>query len=104
MSPSVRTWFRLRPRIILLLLVLILVGGSGYSYWAEYREQAVRKARELMAPEVGATCSIELRDNQVVTGVFIKLNDEWIVLREPENSEAETWIPRQNVQQMRVEP
>ena len=74
-----------------------------------------RKARELMAPAVGAKCRIELRDAELrdagprdknsVSGLFVKLNDDWIVVREnlPE-SNVQTWIPRESVYSMRVEP
>jgi len=105
MPENSKSWFRLRWRTLLLLIVLGAVAWSGYSYWSEYSEQAARKARELMAPAVGANCKIELGDKNSVSGIFVKLNDEWIVLSEDStDSKAETWIPRENVQRMRVEP
>ncbi|MGI9427178.1 MAG: hypothetical protein ACR2NM_00865 [Bythopirellula sp.] len=105
MSTNGKTWFRLRWRTMFLLAIAIIVGWSGYSYWSEYSERAALKARELMAPAVGAQCEIELGDDVAVSGTFVKLNDEWIVLREEvTHSKAETWIPREKVQRMRVEP
>ena len=87
-----------------LLVVAAIVGWSGYSYWSEYSERAARKARELMAPAVGARCEIALEDNVTVSGTFVKLNDEWVVLRQHvAGSQSETWVPREKVQRMRVE-
>ena len=88
-----------------LLAVAAIVGWSGYSYWSEYSERAARKARELMAPAVGAKCEIEVEDSdETVTGAFVKLNDEWIVLRRSvAGTSSETWIPRERVQRMRVD-
>lgn len=105
MSRNGKTRFRPRWRTLLLLLLIGIVLWSAYSYWSEYSEQAARKARELMAPAVGSKCTIELSENESVTGIFAQLNDEWVVLSEVTNdSPAETWIPREKVQRMRVEP
>ena len=104
MSTNGKTWFRLRWRTMFLLVVAAIVGWSGYSYWSEYSERAARKARELMAPAVGARCEIALEDNVTVSGTFVKLNDEWVVLSQNvAGSQSETWVPREKVQRMRVE-
>lgn len=103
MSTNGKTWFRLRWRTMFLLVIAAIVGWSGYSYWSEYSERAARKARELMAPVVGASCEIELGEGEAVSGTFVKLNDEWIVVSQSKaGSKSETWIPREKVQRMRV--
>jgi hypothetical protein len=105
MSSNGKTWFRLRWRTMFLLAIATLVAWSGYSYWSEYSERAARKARELMAPAVGAPCEIDLGDDATVSGTFVKLNDEWIVLSQSRaGSNSETWIPREKVERMRVGP
>ncbi|MEM8943879.1 MAG: hypothetical protein AAGD11_01755 [Planctomycetota bacterium] len=119
MPESGKSWLRVRWRTLFLLVIATIVGWSAYSYWQEYREQAAKRARELMAPSVGKTCwvifrnaesgidrakygpaSIEGTENSV-RGTFVKLNDEWIVLRAPSNEQL--WIPREHVLLMRVE-
>ena len=103
MAENGKTWLRLRWRTMFLLATLAVVGWSGYSYWAEYRELADRKAPEMMAPAVGATCEIQLQASDApVTGKFVKLNDDWIVL--VTEQEGQVWIPREHVRLMRVEP
>ncbi len=105
MPENSKTWFRLRWRTLFLLAIVGVVGWSAYSYWSEYSEQAARKARELMAPVVGAKCIVELGDSNSVSGLFVKLNDEWIVLHEElPKSKGQVWIPRESVHHMRVEP
>lgn len=112
--------FRPRWRTLFLLVVLGTVGWSVYSYWSEYREQADRKARELMAPTVGSQCTVIFRkvelgvpasrllpveiDNVAnhVQGKFVQLNEEWIVLRAASNQQL--WIPRGHLLLMRVDP
>lgn len=120
MPENGKTWFRLRWRTLFMLVLVGLVGWSAYSYWSEYSELAARKAREMMAPSVGAQCTVIFRkdelglntshlDGLVVSGVtnyvqgkFVKLNDEWIVLTS--RAEKQIWIPRDHVFLMRVEP
>jgi len=86
-----------------LLVTVSVVLWSAYSYWSEYSERAARKARKLMAPAVGAQCHVQLKETDSVSGLFVKLNDEWIVLGE-KKSPCKTWIPRESVLLMRVEP
>ena len=113
MSENGRTWFRLRWRTLFLLVIAGVVGWSAYSYWAEYSDIAARRAREMMAPPVGAKCTVELNgDDEAVTGRFVMLNDTWIVFREvtstgrkPSSSSSQRiWIPRDSVRLIRVEP
>ena len=58
MSENGKPRFRLRLRTLLLLIVVAIVAWSGYSYWSDYRVHAARKAREMMAPAVGAQCIV----------------------------------------------
>jgi len=120
MPENSKAWFRLRWRTMLLLAIAGTVGWSAYSYWSEYREQAARKAREVMAPAVGAQCTILYRKEELgattnrltpvqiegvsndVQGKFVKLNDDWIVLVAPGGQQL--WVPRDHVLLMRVEP
>lgn len=103
-----------------LLAIAVVVGWSAYSYWWEYSELAARRARESMAPAVGAKCTIILRTDELgieknrlysveidgvsnhVAGEFVKLNDDWIVLKT--TSTEETWIPRDHVLLLQVKP
>jgi len=120
MPENGKTWFRLRWRTLFLLVVLSAVAWSAYSYWSEYSEHATRKAREMMAPSVGAECTAILRKDELgldssrlmpmeiqgvtnyVRGKFVQLNDDWIVLATP--SKQQLWLPRQHVLLLRVEP
>ena len=102
MTGSSKSWFRLRLRTLLLLLVAAVVAWSGYSYWSDYRTHAARKAREMMAPPVGAQCTITLSDEAASIGKFVKLNDDWIVLVTADQQQL--WIPRERILQMRVSP
>lgn len=87
-----------------LLVIAGVVGWSVYSYWSEYSEAAAKRARESMAPAVGASCTLTLRDSQTLVGTFVKLNDEWIVLQpDGDSAKQEIWIPRESVSHMRVE-
>lgn len=87
-----------------LLLIAGVVGWSVYSYWSEYSEAAAKRARESMSPSAGANCTVSLLDSKALSGKFVKLNDEWIVLQpNEENSKQEIWIPRESVSHMRVE-
>ncbi len=86
-----------------MLALLAAIAWSGYSYWAEYSELAARKAREMMAPAVGATCKIQVQgSDEMVSGKFVKLNDDWIVLSNGQGRQE--WVPRGRVQMMRVVP
>jgi predicted negative regulator of RcsB-dependent stress response len=100
MSVNRKSWFRLRLRTILLLLVGVLVAWSGYSYWSDYQTHAARKAREMLAPSVGAVCTVTLDGDKRVSGKFVELNDDWIVLKFAEGKE-QLWIPRDRILLMR---
>lgn len=120
MSENGKNWFRLRWRTLFLLVIAGAVGWSAYSYWSEYSEHAARKAREMMAPTVGAQCTAIFRKAELgldssrltpmeiqgvtnyVRGKFVQLNDDWIVLATPE--EQQLWIPREHVLLLRVGP
>lgn len=119
MSENRKSWLWRRWRTMLLLVIAGVVGWSAYSYWLEYSEEAAKRARESMSPSVGSQCSIIFRREEIgldqallnrgsingtensVRGTFVKLNDEWIVLRE--NDREELWIPCERVLLMRVE-
>ena len=111
MPDSGKTWFRLRWRTLFLLVIAGVVGWSAYSYWSEYSERAARKARVLMAPAVGAHCTVLFRavamknssdrpSPEQAVGKFVKLNDDWIVLAEAEGPEV--WVSREQVLLIRV--
>ncbi len=95
-----------------MLAALAAVTWSAYSYWSEYSERAARKAREMMAPSVGAQCQVILRNQEIdgskntshrqFHGQFVQLNDDWLVLTSPEKQQ--TWIPRQHILLLRVDP
>ena len=110
--------FRLRIRTLLLLLILLILAWSGGSYWMEYRENAARRARELLAPPVGAECTVHfssqdlgqetrlpaITDQQptgsAVSGRFAAHNDQWIVLdvqAAADDASRRLWIPRTRV-------
>jgi len=119
MPENSKAWFRLRWRSMLLLVIAGTVGWSAYSYWSEYREQAARKAREIMAPTAGSQCTVLYRKEALgaiinrltpvqiegafndVQGKFVKLNDDWIVLIAANGQQL--WVPRDHVLLMRVE-
>lgn len=102
-----------------MLGIVAVVGWSGYSYWQEYNQQATRRAREMMSPTVGSSCSVVFRNAETgidkanfgtarvngtenfVSGKFVELNDEWIVLQGP--NDGQLWIPREHVLLMRVD-
>jgi len=118
MPETGKTRFRPRWRTLFLFTVLGAICWSAYSYWSEYSERAARKARDLMAPAVGAQCTVILRKGELgidssrlwpteiatvvnnVQGKFIQLNDEWIVLTAADQQQV--WIPRGHVLLMRV--
>lgn len=101
MTENGKPWYRPRLRTLLVMLIAALVLWSGYSYWSEYMEQVARKNREMMAPEVGAYCNAMLDGDVRVEGRFVKLNDQWLVLEQDENSE-EIWLARERVLMMKV--
>jgi hypothetical protein len=122
MSDTPRRWFRFRLRTLLVLTFLAVVGLSVYSYWSDYRDQALRRERELLSPARGAHCAVIFRadllglDNMSpavrtsaegaynsIHGTLIMTNDQWIVLASPGDGELQQWIPRENVLLLRVD-
>jgi len=60
-----------------------------------------------MAPTAGSLCTVLYRKEELgistsVQGNFVKLNDDWIVLKE--ESGRQIWFPREHVLLMRIEP
>ncbi|NOZ40006.1 MAG: hypothetical protein GXP24_07255 [Planctomycetes bacterium] len=107
MSENSKSWFRLRWRTMFLLVIVGPVVWSAYAYWSEYSEQAARKAREMMAPTAGSLCTVLYRKEELgistnVQGKFVKLNDDWIVLKE--ESGGQIWFPREHVLLIRIKP
>ena len=86
---------------------------------ADYSERAARKAREMLAPALGANCIVILRPEELGTrqalltpgevdgvsssiqGKFVQLNDQWIVL--DFGNDKQVWVPRERVLLFRVE-
>jgi hypothetical protein len=120
MSDTPRRWFRFRLRTLLLLTFLAVVGLSIYSYWSDYRDQALRRERELLSPARGAHCTVLLRRellglertnlnpvmidgvNNYISGPFVLMNDEWIVLEGSSAGEPQQWVPREHVLLLRA--
>lgn len=122
MSSSSRPWYRLRIRTFLILAILAIVAWSLFSYWADYSERTARVSRELMSPEVGATCRILFRGDAIgvensgvrwgevngvansIEGEFLRMNDQWLVIETTRNeSTFEKWIPREQVLYIEIE-
>ncbi len=111
---------RIRLRTWFLLLLGLFGAWSLANYWTESRDAAARRARENMAPSVGSSCTIVLRSDVVgleragsqpievagvrnyVSGSFVRMNDQWIVLRADAAPGREAWIPREQVLQMEI--
>lgn len=122
MSTSSRPWYRLRIRTLLILVILAIVAWSLFSYWSDYSERTARVSRELMSPQVGATCRILFRGDAIgvensgvrwgeVNGVtnylhgeFLRMNDQWLVIETTrDDSKFERWIPREQVLYLEIE-
>ena len=122
MSDPPRRRFRFRIRTLLLLTLLVVIGLSIYSYWSDYVDEATRRERELLSPPRGAACTIVLRAetlglermsprageyngvSNAVYGIFVLMNDEWIVLRGNAEDGPQQWVPRNNVLLLEVSP
>ena len=122
MSDAPRRWFRFRLRTLLVLTFLGVVGLSIYSYWSDYRDQALRREREMLSPARGALCTVVLKRELVgldrvsaspaslgevshnLRGAFVLMNDQWIVLDGASPSEPQQWIPREHVLLLRIAP
>ncbi len=118
MSTSVKSPFRLRYRTIVLLLALVVILWSGFSYWSEYSENAARQARERLAPPLGVRCHVVFSGGDLgienmppthaevngttnsVSGTIVDQSERWIVLA-PQSSNDKSgsriWIPRERV-------
>jgi hypothetical protein len=112
--------FRFRIRTLLLLTLLAVIGLSVYSYWSDYMDESLRRERELLSPPRGAHCTVVLRRELLglermasapatiegvsnhLSGAFVLMNDEWIVLEGASPSEPQQWIPREHVLLLRV--
>jgi len=90
---------RIRWRTLLLGLLVFVVSWSGYSYWTDYRDQATRKARELLSPPSGALCTVfTLQEiDQVHRGRFIQMNDHWLVLDPVAEDAPQLWIRLEHI-------
>lgn len=107
MSTPARSFFRIRFRTIIFLLVVAMVFWSAASYWNEYSENAARRARELLAPPVGVECLIEYEGEGVrsLVGAIVDQSDRWIVVRpssDPNTPTKPVWIPRERVLMIEV--
>lgn len=124
MATAGKSPFRLRYRTIVLLLALVVILWSGFSYWSEYSDNAARVARERLAPPLGVRCQIvfsgaDLGINNMppafgtvngvenfVLGTIIDQSDRWIVLAPEsagEKAAERIWIPRERVLLIRVD-
>ena len=103
MADAPRRWYRVRLRTLVVWILLVTIGLSAYSYWSDYSERSMRRERELLSPARGAACSVVLRDapggvtNRTVEGLFVLMNDQWIVLDGMKDGQPQQWIPRENV-------
>ena len=121
MSDTPRRWFRFRLRTLLVLTFLAVIGLSVYSYWSDYRDQALRRERELLSPARGAHCTVVFRGdvlganganpqpyqaaevvNRSVQGALVMTNEQWIVLSGPREGQQQ-WVPRENVLLLKVD-
>ncbi|QEG37877.1 hypothetical protein Pr1d_52250 [Bythopirellula goksoeyrii] len=109
---------------MVLLLALLVIFWSGFSYWSEYSENAARVARERLAPPLGVRCQVVFSGADLgienmspafgtvngvenfVLGTIIDQSERWIVLAPQSEGEKATeriWIPRERVMLIRVE-
>ena len=121
MANAPRRWFRVRLRTLVVLILLVTIGLSVYSYWSDYSERSRRLERELLSPNRGDFCTVVLKRDQVsverasptagnvngvdndVSGRFVLMNNEWIVLAGNNDGDPQQWIPRENIRLLRVE-
>lgn len=111
-----RRWYRPRIRTMLLLLLVAAVAWSSYTYWTDYSQRSRQRLRELMAPAEGASCRVVFRGDAIgldrsgvqprsvegtsnyVSGVFVRMNDQWLVLKQPiEGRATQVWIAREQI-------
>jgi hypothetical protein len=112
MSTAPRPFWRIRYRTAILLLALAMVLWSGFSYWSEYSENAARRARDLLAPPQGVSCTITLDTDgrESLSGKIVEQSDRWIVLQQPaeqntpNNPRSNIWVPRERILTIEVMP
>jgi hypothetical protein len=110
MADAARRWYRVRLRTLVVWILLVTIGLSVYSYWSDYSERSLRRERELLSPARGAVCTVVLRDSpgrfssSSIEGLFVLMNDQWIVLDGLEDEKPQQWIPRENVLLLEVAP
>lgn len=112
MATAPRTRYRPRFRTILLLFAVAMILWSGFSYWAEYSENAARRARERLAPPLGVECVIKLDSPNATLeqGIIIDQSDRWIVFQQADQGESEDepdkklWIPRERILSIEFKP
>lgn len=110
-----RPWYRPRVRTLFYWALVLVIASTIYSYWSDSRDAAVRRRRELLTPPIGAVCSVvfnreaigvklaSLRPGTIngvensVSGRFVMLNDQWIVLDGLAEGSSQRWIPRESV-------
>lgn len=110
-----RPWYRPRIRTLFYWGLLLVILSSIFSYWSDSRDAAVRRQRELLTPPAGAECTVVfnreaigggtalLRPGSIngiensVSGRFVMLNDQWIVLDGLAEGSSQRWIPRESV-------
>jgi hypothetical protein len=108
MTESARRWYRVRLRTLVVWILLVTIGLSVYSYWSDYSERSLRRERELLSPARGAACTVVLRDapgrfsSSSIEGLFVMMNEQWIVLDGLEDGEPQHWIPRENAVLLQV--
>lgn len=105
-----RPWYRPRYRVLIFWILALLVMSSLYSYWSDARVAAARRQRELMTPQPGATCEVELEppaqgsatSSPSVKGLFATMNDQWVVLDGVAEGDPQQWIPREQIVVLKV--
>lgn len=104
-----RPWYRPRVRVLLFWALVLLALSTLTSYWSDARDAAARRQRELLAPPSGAACVIEIEqsirdssDARLVSGSFLMMNDQWVVLDSPREGERQQWIPLSRIVVLRV--
>ncbi len=110
MATAPRSFFRIRYRTAILLLVAGMILWSGFSYWSEYSENSARRARELHAPPLGVTCTVKAVSDEPLEwiGKITEQSERWIVLQtvpdpnSPNTPTKHVWIPRERIESIEV--
>ena len=95
---------KIRWRTLLFGLLILVVGWRGYSYWTDYSDRAARKARERLAPQTGAMCTVTCTPeiDHTYFGRFVQMNDRWLVLDATAEDAPQLWIPLQHIALLEV--